>query len=94
MNKLTAVGAAAAGGLIVFRCLPRETRDRMTGAMTHWMARHMAEHMEKMTAGFPENAPPRLVMSILPRLRAQNDQIIAMLQEQNELLRELKRTAR
>jgi hypothetical protein len=26
-------------------------------------------------------------MSILPKLREQNDQIIAMLQEQNELLR-------
>lgn len=90
MNKLTAVGAAAVGGLIVYRCLPRETRDRMTGAMTHWMA----EHMEKMMASFPENAPPRLIMSILPRLRTQNDQIIAMLREQNELLRELKRAAR
>jgi hypothetical protein len=26
-------------------------------------------------------------MSILPKLRAQNDQIIALLQEQNDLLR-------
>jgi hypothetical protein len=34
-------------------------------------------------------------VSILPKLQAQNDQIIAMVQEQNELLRELRqRTAR
>jgi hypothetical protein len=90
MNKLTAVGVAAVGGLIVFRCLPRETRLRVTSTATHWLAKHM----EKMMASLPENAPPRLVISILPKLRAQNDQIIAMLQEQNELLRELKRTAR
>ena len=90
MNKLTAVGAAAVGGLIVYRCLPRETRDRITGAMAHWMA----NHMEKMMASLPDDAPPRLVMSILPRLRAQNDQIIAMLQEQSELLRDRKRARR
>lgn len=89
MNKLAAVGVAAVGGLIVYRCLPQETRDRLSAAMAHRMARHM----EKMMANLPEDAPPRLVMTILPKLRAQNDQIIAMLQEQNELLRERKRRA-
>jgi len=49
--------------------------------------------MEKMMANLPEDSPPRLVMSILPKLREQNDQIIAMLQEQNELLRGQKRNA-
>ncbi|MEJ2378242.1 MAG: hypothetical protein P8Y71_23610 [Pseudolabrys sp.] len=90
MNKLTAVGMAAVGGLIVYRSLPQETRDRLSAAVAHWMA----NHMEKMMANLPEDAPPRLVKSILPKLRAQNDQLIAMLQEQNELLRERKRTAR
>jgi hypothetical protein len=51
----------------------------------------MAEHMERMMARLPENAPPRLVVSILPRLQAQNEQIIALLREQNELLRERQR---
>jgi len=90
MNKLTAVGAASVGGLIVYRCLPQETRDRLSAAVAQWMAKHM----EKMMANLPEDAPPRLVMSILSKLRAQNDQIIAMLQEQNELLRGRKRTAK
>jgi hypothetical protein len=43
--------------------------------------------MEHMMASLPDNSPPKLVMSVLPRLRDQNDQIIAMLREQNALLR-------
>jgi hypothetical protein len=42
---------------------------------------------ERMMERMPPNAPPRLVMSILPRLREQNDEIIALLREQNEMLR-------
>jgi hypothetical protein len=83
MNRLVAVGGATLAGVIVFRCLPPELRHRLTGVVEHWMAKRM----ERMIARLPEDAPPKLVMSILPKLRAQNDQIIAMLQEQNELLR-------
>ena len=39
-------------------------------------------------ASLPANAPPKLVMSILPKLQAQHEQIIALLQEQNALLRQ------
>jgi hypothetical protein len=42
--------------------------------------------MEHMMASLPESSPPKLVMSVLPRLRDQNDQIITMLREQNALL--------
>jgi hypothetical protein len=48
----------------------------------------MAKHMEQMMASLPANAPPKLVMSILPKLQAQHEQIIALLQEQNALLRQ------
>ena len=41
--------------------------------------------MEEM----PEDSPPRLVMSTLPRLAEQNDEILALLREQNALMREL-----
>jgi hypothetical protein len=41
-----------------------------------------------MMASLPEGDPPKLVMTVLPRLQDQNDQIIAMLREQNELLRQ------
>lgn len=84
MKTLIALGAVAFGGAIALRCLPRESRSRLTGAAR----RRMIEGMEHMMASLPEGAPPKLVMSILPRLQAQNDQIIALLREQNELLRE------
>ena len=87
MRPLVALGVAALGGVVAFRCLPRKSRRRLTAAMKH----RMAKHMERMMARLPENAPPKLVVSILPRLKAQNDQIIALLREQNELLRERQR---
>jgi hypothetical protein len=43
--------------------------------------------LTRMIEGLPPDSPPKLVMSILPRLREQNDEIIALLREQNELLR-------
>jgi hypothetical protein len=87
MSRLITLGMATVGGVIAFQCLRREPRHRLTAAAGHWMTKHM-KHMKHMMASLPEDAPPKLVMSILPRLREQNDQIIAMLQEQNELLRE------
>lgn len=35
----------------------------------------------------PEDLPPKLVKSILPRLQQQNEEIIGLLRAQNELLR-------
>jgi hypothetical protein len=40
-----------------------------------------------MIEGLPADSPPKLVMSILPRLRQQNAEILALLLEQNEPLR-------
>ncbi|MCB2074916.1 MAG: hypothetical protein H6917_03650 [Novosphingobium sp.] len=45
--------------------------------------------MKRMMASMPEDSPPRLVKSILPRLEAQNEEILALLKEQNDLLRRL-----
>ncbi len=84
MKRLIAVGGATLGGVIAFRYLPPELRHRLSAAVGRWMAKHM----ERIMARLPDDAPPKLVMSILPRLRAQSDQIIALLQDQNELLRE------
>ncbi len=90
MSRLIALGAAMIGVVIAFRCLPQKSRYRLTGAVGHWLT----EHMKHMMASLPEDAPPKLVMTILPKLRAQNDQIISLLQEQNGLLREQQRAAR
>jgi hypothetical protein len=90
MRTILALVAVTLGGVLAFRCLPRESRDRLNSAVRH----RIIKRMEHMMASLPEDAPPKLVMSILPKLKAQNDQILAMLQEQNELLRSQKRPAR
>ena len=84
MRRAIALGAAAVGGVIALRALSPARRRRLAGGVR----RRMAQRMERMMANLPEDAPPKLVMSILPRLREQNDQIIAILREQNEILRQ------
>jgi hypothetical protein len=83
MNRLVALGAALAGGVIGFQ-LSQWPRRRFANAFRHRMLRRM----ENLIDSLPDNSPPKLIMSVLPRLRDQNDQIIATLQEQNALLRE------
>jgi hypothetical protein len=90
MKKLIALGVVAVGGVIAFRYLPRNLRGRLSSAVK----RRMGEHMEQMMAGLPEGSPPKLVMSVLPKLEEQNDQIITLLREQNKLLKKRQRTSR
>jgi hypothetical protein len=84
MNKAIVLGVAAIGGVIIARSLSAATRHRLGSAL----GRRMLRHMEQMMASLPDSSPPKLVMSVLPRLREQNGQIITILQEQNALLRE------
>ncbi len=86
-TKIVALGIAATGGVIALRLIPTEQRHRMGRAVGDWMSRKMIHHMGRMMASLPEGAPPKLIASILPKLQAQNEQILAMLREQNELLR-------
>jgi hypothetical protein len=84
MKRLLVLGAAVIGGLGVVRSfLARrgDGRQRPPGMTTRRPM--MARMLERM----PPDSPPKLVMSILPRLQRQNDEIIALLREQNELLR-------
>jgi hypothetical protein len=83
MKTLVALGVVALGGVIASRYLPRESRGRLSDVV----GRRIMKRMERMMASLPEGAPPKLVMSVLPRLQAQNDEISEMLREQNELLR-------
>lgn len=84
MNRYIALGATVIGGVIAFRSLSKAPRRRLGSVL----GRRMLRHMEHMMASLPDNSPPKLVVSVLPRLREQNDQIIAMLREQDTLLRE------
>jgi hypothetical protein len=84
MKRGFILGAVTAASVIAYRCLPQASRDRLAAAIKD----RMMKRCERMMASLPEEAPPKLIMSILPKLQAQNDQIIALLREQNELLRE------
>ena len=39
-------------------------------------------------ARLPDNSPPKLVMTVLPQLREQNEEILEKLREQDAMLRE------
>jgi len=72
-RRLLAIGATIGGVIAVRRLLGSEGRGRA---------------VERMLERMPPDSPPKLVRSILPRLREQNDEIVALLREQNELLRQ------
>lgn len=84
MKRFIALGAIVLGGAIAFQLLARKPRRQLGSAVRE----RVRKRMERMMAGLPEGSPPRLVMSVLPRLREQNDEILRMLREQNDLLRE------
>src|SRR5688572_22123410 len=89
MKTLMAFGALTLGAVIAFRYVPRESRGRLGDAV----GRRIINRLDHVMASLPEGAPPKLVMSVLPRLQAQNEQIMSMLREQNELLRKQLRVA-
>ena len=84
MKRLIAVGAMLVGGLIALQALSPVRRRRLGAAVRS----RMLQQMERMMASLPEGSPPKLIISVLPQLRDQNNRILGMLQEQNEWLRE------
>jgi hypothetical protein len=83
MRKPFALGAVVVGSVIAVRALLRSER----GGARRRLGAVRARIMERMLEGMPPDSPPKLVMSILPRLQQQNDEIISLLREQSELLR-------
>jgi hypothetical protein len=81
---LAALAGVATGGVIVARRLLRSKGGGPDGPSRATARQGI---LARMIEGLPTDSPPKLVMSILPRLREQNDDIIALLREQNELLR-------
>jgi hypothetical protein len=84
MKGLLVLGAAVVGGAMAARRLMPSDEGTADGRSGTTMARGL---LARMLDRLPPDSPPRLVTSILPRLREQNDEIIALLREQNELLR-------
>jgi ABC-type sugar transport system ATPase subunit len=83
MKRLLAL-AAIIGAVIAAGSLAREPRRRLGAAFSA----RMRKRMEQVMANLPEGSPPKLVMSVLPQVRNQNEEIIRLLREQNELLRQ------
>jgi hypothetical protein len=84
MRRLVPVAAVIVGGVMTVRWLltsGEPGQERQPGATM--IGRMMRRMMERL----PADSPPKLIMSILPELRKQNHEIIALLREQNELLR-------
>ncbi len=48
----------------------------------------MRERMSSMIESMPEDSPPKVIMSGIRRMQEQNEEIVALLREQNELLGE------
>lgn len=88
MKKLLLVSGILVGGAVVSRILPEKQREPMSRFAAKTRER-LKSRMVRMLEAMPEDSPPRLVISTLPRLAEQNDQILALLREQNALMREL-----
>jgi hypothetical protein len=76
------VGVVAVG---VLSSRPCQATDRLAARMRERAKSHMKHMMDRM----PEDSPPRLVMSTLPRVAEQNDRILALLQRLMDQVQEL-----
>ncbi len=86
MKKLL-FAAVLAGCAIGFRRMCSSGEGGGAGTERSPIGKWILDRMTRMMERMPENAPPKLIVSLLPRVREQNDQILALLREQNELLR-------
>jgi tRNA/tmRNA/rRNA uracil-C5-methylase (TrmA/RlmC/RlmD family) len=84
MNRPIALGTAVLASVATLLVLSPDRRHRIRAGVR----RRMTQRMEHMLAGLPEESPPKLIMTILPQLHKQNEEIIAMLRELNALLRD------
>ena len=84
MKPFLIIVALAGTAVLVGQQLGAQNRPRRNGCTE--MRNKM---MKRMMAAMPEDSPPKLIMSILPRLKEQNEQILALLEEQRDLLRRL-----
>lgn len=84
IGAVLSCAALAAGACLLTH---RKTRECAPGSMHHSM-------FERMMKAMPEDAPPRVISTVMPRLQAQNEEILALLREQNELLRTMKRNSK
>ncbi len=81
MRRVLLLTAIVFGGVFVARrLLTAERREGLSRLPGTFMDRCM-EHM-------PEDSPPKVMTSGIRRMQEQNEEILALLREQNDLLRE------
>ncbi len=81
MRRVLLLTAIVFGGVFVARRLL--TAERREG-----LSRLPATLMERCMELMPEDSPPKVMTSGIRRMQEQNEEILALLREQNELLRE------
>ncbi len=81
MTKVLLLTAVLVGGVMAARRLL--TAERREG-----LSRLPATMMERCMELMPEDSPPKVMTSGLRRMQEQNEELIALLREQNDLLRE------
>ncbi len=88
MTKTLLLTAVLVGGSVaVLRLMPAERRERLSQQRERMMEQ-MRERMSSMIESMPEDSPPKVIMSGIRRMQEQNEEIVALLREQNELLGE------
>jgi len=73
---LSCAALATGGYLLISRRAGMQTPRRQRRSM-----------MDRMMKALPEGSPPKVISSVLSRLQEQNEEILALIREQNELLR-------
>ncbi len=81
MTRVLLLIAILLGGAIAARRLL--TAERCEG-----LSRLPGTLMERCMEQMPEESPPKVMMSSLRRMQEQNEQLLTLLREQNDLLRE------
>jgi hypothetical protein len=88
MKRLVFLTALGVGGAVALRRLVSpERRERISQLPTAMRGRAM-ERMARMMEEMPEDFPPKVFMSTMRRLQEQNEELLALMREQNDLLRE------
>ncbi len=88
MTKVFLLTAVLVGGSIVaVRLMPAERRERLSQRRERMMEQ-MRERMSSMIESMPEDSPPKVIMTGIRRMQEQNEELLALLREQNDLLRE------
>lgn len=88
MKRMLPFAAGVIGGAVAYRWLQQPEQQEPIQRFRRSVAKRMVKGMERVMDELPEDSPPKLVASTLPRLQEQHEEVLTLLREQNELLRQ------